>query len=178
MERPDKLSIRKRLALRLYDSYRHNAAKIHELTYLFWEATLRCPLNCQHCGSDCRQESNVKDMPVQDFLKAVRQIVPIVNPHRTMVVCTGGEVLVRHDLAEAGRALAALDEVTHCYERPPCAEFPYNLFAMVHGTSGAEAQRQFEMLKDRLAALPEPPAASVMLLSTKEYKKTSMVFYP
>ncbi|MCR5498327.1 MAG: TIGR04133 family radical SAM/SPASM protein [Paludibacteraceae bacterium] len=109
MERPDKLSIKKRLALRLYDSYRHNAAKIHELTYLFWEATLRCPLNCQHCGSDCRQESNVKDMPVQDFLKAVRQIVPIVNPHRTMVVFTGGEVLVRHDLEEAGRALYEME---------------------------------------------------------------------
>ena len=109
MERPDKLSIKKRLALRLYDSYRHNAAKIHELTYLFWEATLRCPLNCQHCGSDCRQESNVKDMPVQDFLKAVRQIVPIVNPHHTMVVFTGGEVLVRHDLEEAGRALYEME---------------------------------------------------------------------
>ena len=85
---------------------------------------------------------------------------------------------IEGETAEAGRTLAALDEVTHCYERPPCAEFPYNLFAMVHGTSAAEAQRQFERLKDRLAALPEPPAASVMLLSTKEYKKTSMIFYP
>ena len=85
---------------------------------------------------------------------------------------------IEDDTIEAGRALAALDEVTHCYERPSCTEFPYNLFAMVHGASVAEAQRQFEMLKDRLAALLEPPAASVMLLSTKEYKKTSMIFYP
>ena len=84
---------------------------------------------------------------------------------------------IEGDTTEAGRALAALDEVTHCYERSPCAEFPYNLFAMVHGTSVAESQCQFEMLKGRLAALAEPPAASVMLLSTKEYKKTSMVFY-
>ena len=105
MDRHDKLSLRKRLALRLHDSFRHNEAKTHNLTYLFWEATLRCPLSCLHCGSDCRQESGVKDMPVRDFLKAVRQIVPIVDPHRTMIVLTGGEVLVRRDIEEAGIAL-------------------------------------------------------------------------
>ena len=81
------------------------------------------------------------------------------------------------DTTEPGRTLAAMDEVTHCYERPPCAEFPYNLFAMVHGTSIDEAQRQFEMLKGRLSALSAPPTSSVMLVSAKEYKKTSMMFY-
>ena len=75
---------------------------------------------------------------------------------------------------EAGRALAGLNEVTHCYERPQCDEFPYNLFAMVHGTSIDEAQRQFDLLKERLAALDTPPDSSIMLLSTKEYKKTSL----
>ena len=39
------------------------------------------------------------------------------------------------------------------------------------------AQRQFERLQERLAALEKPPVASVMLISTKEYKKTSMTFY-
>ena len=34
-----------------------------------------------------------------------------------------------------------------------------------------------KILKTRLAALERPPAASVMLISTKEYKKTSMSFY-
>ena len=67
--------------------------------------------------------------------------------------------------------------MTHCYERPLNDAFPYNLFAMVHGTSVEEAQRQFDLLKSALSALDEPPAAAVMLLSTKEYKKTSMMFY-
>ena len=82
------------------------------------------------------------------------------------------------DTVEAGRALAALDEVTHCYERPPCEGFPYNLFAMVHGTSLDEANRLFGVLRDRLAALDSPPVSSVMLLSTKEYKKTSIQLVP
>ena len=100
--------------------------------------------------------------------------------HRKSGYAANGMCCFRIDgeTTEAGRALAALDEVTHCYERPTCAEFPYNLFAMVHGTSISEAERQFGMLKDRLAVLATPPASSVMLLSTKEYKKTSMVFYP
>ncbi|MCQ2224354.1 MAG: TIGR04133 family radical SAM/SPASM protein [Paludibacteraceae bacterium] len=104
-QNPEKISFKKKVAMSLFDRYRHNAAKIHDLTYLFWETTLRCPLNCQHCGSDCRADSSVKDMPVADFVNAVKQIVPIVDPHHTMIVFTGGESLVRHDLEEAGQAM-------------------------------------------------------------------------
>lgn len=81
------------------------------------------------------------------------------------------------DTSEAGRALAEFAEVTHCYERPMCAEFPYNLYAMVHCTSAEEATARFENFKARLAGLERPPSGSVMLISTKEYKKTSMTFY-
>ena len=81
------------------------------------------------------------------------------------------------DTTEAGRALASLASVTHCYERPSVQEFPYNLFAMVHGASTEEAQALFAQLKERLSALAAPPEAAVMLLSTREYKKTSMAFY-
>ena len=84
---------------------------------------------------------------------------------------------IEGDTREAGRSLAALDEVTHCYERPACAAFPYNLYAMVHCTSAEEAESRFAGLKSRLASLERPPSASVMLVSTKEYKKTSMSFY-
>ena len=84
---------------------------------------------------------------------------------------------IEGDTGEAGHALAEFGEVTHCYERPSCAEFPYNLYAMVHCKSAEEANVRFETLKARLAALECPPSASVMLISTKEYKKTSMSFY-
>jgi hypothetical protein len=67
--------------------------------------------------------------------------------------------------------------VTHCYERPAAPAFPYNLYAMIHCKSVEEANARFEILKTRLASLERPPVASVMLISTKEYKKTSMSFY-
>ena len=105
MENPKKIPLKKRLAFKLFDIYRHNVTKEHKLNYLFWECTLRCSLNCLHCGSDCRQSSDVNDMPVEDFIKAIKQIMPIVDPHHTIIVITGGEALVRKDLEEAGREL-------------------------------------------------------------------------
>jgi radical SAM enzyme (rSAM/lipoprotein system) len=97
--------LRKKLALGLYRQYKKNLRKQHKLNYFFWECTLRCNLHCQHCGSDCKKESNVPDMPAADFLKAVDQITPYVDKHNTMIVITGGEALLRKDLEEVGRQL-------------------------------------------------------------------------
>lgn len=85
---------------------------------------------------------------------------------------------VAGDTHEAGRALAAMDEVTHCYERPEIPEFPYNLFAMVHARSVEDATAQYRRLSATLSStLSSENLPSVMLLSTKEYKKTSMTFF-
>jgi len=97
-----KIPLRKKIALNLFKKYKANETKIHRLNYLVWECTLRCNLNCLHCGSDCKKESSVKDMPAADFLKAVDEIIPIVNPNKTTVVFTGGEVLVRKDIEKVG----------------------------------------------------------------------------
>lgn len=83
------------------------------------------------------------------------------------------------DTTAVGRALAERGEVTHCYERPESPNFPYNLFAMVHACTVEEAQAQHAALAETVAqaaGTPEPPP-SVMLLSTREYKKTSMTFF-
>ena len=99
------LPFRKRLALKLYRKYKSNEQRIHQLNYIFWECTLRCNLNCIHCGSDCTKDSSVKDMPVEDFLRALDQVKPIVNPDKTMVVLTGGEALLRKDIESIGQEL-------------------------------------------------------------------------
>lgn len=99
------IPFRKRIALNLFSKYKRNEYKIHQLNYIFWECTLRCNLNCQHCGSDCSKDAAVKDMPLADFLKALDQLNGVVNPNKTMVVLTGGEVLMRHDLEGVGLQL-------------------------------------------------------------------------
>lgn len=99
------LDFKKRLALKLYKRYRENQIKIHKLSYIFWECTLRCNQNCRHCGSDCQKDASVKDMPANDFLKAIDQLEETVIPNETMIVFTGGEALLRKDLEFVGQQL-------------------------------------------------------------------------
>ena len=99
------LSFRKKLALKVFEKYKANEANRHQLNYLMWECTLRCNLMCKHCGSDCRKGMQQKDMPLADFLRVVDSITPHVNPHKTMIVITGGEPLMRPDLETCGQEL-------------------------------------------------------------------------
>ena len=70
------MGLKQQIAIRLFQHYRKNQVRLHELNYLFWECTLRCNFSCLHCGSDC--------------------------PHKTLIVLTGGEPLMRKDLEQCG----------------------------------------------------------------------------
>ncbi|MDR1543229.1 MAG: TIGR04133 family radical SAM/SPASM protein [Prevotellaceae bacterium] len=100
-----KIPFKKKIALELFRQIKKNDVKLHELTYLFWETTLRCNLRCLHCGSDCKIETPVKDMPKEDFLRVIDEITPFVNPNKTMIAITGGEPLLRQDLESVGAEL-------------------------------------------------------------------------
>lgn len=71
-----------------------------------------------------------------------------------------------------GRQVGALDFVTHCYLRPRALpDWPYNLFAMVHGTSRAEVEAKRAVI----AALLGPDCrAHDVLCSTRILKKTGL----
>ena len=89
----------------LFRLFRANEVKVHELNYLFWECTTRCNLHCRHCGSDCMAASQDVDMPLDDFLRAFDTIPVKERPPEFTVVLTGGEPLLRPDIAEVGRAI-------------------------------------------------------------------------
>lgn len=98
-----RLGLRKRLALNIFSDLYASTVAEHRLDTLFWECTLRCNLACRHCGSDCRVDPGVADMPLGDFLKVLdEQITPHVDPAEALLIFSGGEVLVREDLERAG----------------------------------------------------------------------------
>lgn len=99
------LGVRRRLALDIFSSIEDKRIAAHELRTIMWEATLRYNLACRHCGSDCRSEAAVPDMPAADFLRTIDTITPHVVPNRVLIVITGGEALMRRDIEEVGRAL-------------------------------------------------------------------------
>ena len=88
----------------LFNKFKEYETQAHELSYLFWECTQRCNLNCLHCGSDCMKNAVNKDMPLQDFLNVLDQIN--AKPHLPVTIAiTGGEPLLRKDLEECGRQI-------------------------------------------------------------------------
>ncbi|MBT4968983.1 MAG: radical SAM protein [Bacteroidetes bacterium] len=101
----NKPTLGKRITLNVFNKYVNAQSQLHDLSYLFWECTLRCNINCLHCGSDCHKNSEVKDMPAADFLEITKQISTKYNPNKAMVVITGGEPLMRKDLEKVGLAL-------------------------------------------------------------------------
>ena len=96
------MNLNKRLKLELSRAVQQQKTDEHELHQLFWECTLRCNLNCRHCGSDCRMLSEQNDMPLADFLKVLDEIKEHMNPSEVMVITTGGEPTMRRDLAQCG----------------------------------------------------------------------------
>ena len=100
------MNIRKRIIFELERLRRKNLQQLHPLQQLFWESTLRCNVHCLHCGSDCSSSEVTPDMPAEDFLRVIDQsVTPHVDPHKVLIIISGGEPLMRADLAEVGKAL-------------------------------------------------------------------------
>lgn len=76
------------------------------------------------------------------------------------------------DVTRLGAIIGALPFVTHCYRRPRALpDWPYNLFAMVHGANRAEVDAK----RAEVAAILGPSCrASDMLLSKRILKKTGL----
>lgn len=89
--------------------YTAGAAKLHELTYLFWETTLACNLACRHCGSDCAPAAALSDELSTDEVKAVFDtIAQDYDAKKITVAVTGGEPLLRADVFEVAAHMARL----------------------------------------------------------------------
>lgn len=104
----------------------------------------------------------------------VRRIGAVPNHYRLGFTANGMSVWdVADDQVDSlAREVAQLTGVSHCYRRTRhLPEWPYNLFAMLHGRSRDEVQRQ----ADGVAALLGPACrAHDILYSTEILKKTGL----
>ena len=71
----------------------------------------------------------------------------------------------------AGRKLASLRAVSHCYERKTNPFWQYNLFAMIHSRTSEACQETVGNISRRIGL-----EDYVLLFSTKEFKKTRVKY--
>lgn len=104
----------------------------------------------------------------------IRRIGAVPNHYRLGWVANGMSVWDVDDarVDELGERIGALPGVSHCYRRPRrLPQWPYNLFAMLHGRSRAEVEAQAE----GIAALLGPACRGHdILYSTAILKKTGL----
>lgn len=75
-------------------------------------------------------------------------------------------------IKEIGQRIGELDNVSHCYHRPRyLPDWPYNLFAMVHGRERNEVMQQAEQIAQMLGT---DVRAHDVLFSTRILKKTGL----
>lgn len=73
---------------------------------------------------------------------------------------------------ELGAAVGSFEFVSHCYRRPRrLPQWPYNLFAMVHGKTRAEVESQVAQIAAHLGAQAR---SHTILYSTRILKKTGL----
>jgi siroheme decarboxylase len=104
----------------------------------------------------------------------IRRFGAVVRHHELGFRANGMAVfrLPPERIDEAGRTLAARREVSHCYQRPPLPDFPYNLYAMTHGRTEEEVRSAAADMVRQVS-----PEAHNLLLSVREFKKASMRYF-
>lgn len=104
----------------------------------------------------------------------IRRIGAVPNHYRLGYKANGMSVWDVADdcIGELGRTVGELDFVSHCYHRPRhLPDWPYNLFAMVHGRSRETVEAH---VADIAALLGAACRAHEILYSTRILKKTGL----
>jgi DNA-binding Lrp family transcriptional regulator len=104
----------------------------------------------------------------------IRRIGAVPNHYRLGYTANGMTVwdVADDQAAQAGRDIGGLDFVSHCYLRPRhLPQWPYNLFAMVHGQGRDEVEDKVRRMAEILGGRA---GRHEVLYSTRILKKTGL----
>ena len=121
-------------------------------------------------------EADVLQQRMRKMLEAgqIRRIGAVPNHYKLGYKANAMSVWNVPDemITELGNQLGALSFVSHCYERPRfLPEWPYNLFAMIHGKSKEEVLEKVQQVVTLLGA---HCAGYELLYSKQILKKTGL----
>jgi DNA-binding Lrp family transcriptional regulator len=106
----------------------------------------------------------------------LRRVAAILNHRRAGFSANGMGVwrVDSEDVAEIGGRMAAVRGISHCYERPTYADWPYSVFTMAHGRSKDECDAVLDSIADEHDL---HGADRAVLYSSTEYKKIRLHYF-
>jgi siroheme decarboxylase len=75
-------------------------------------------------------------------------------------------------IADIGRRMAAVRGVSHCYQRPTYADWPYSVFTMAHGRSKDECDAVLDAIAEKTGI-----SERATLYSSTEFKKIRLLYF-
>jgi DNA-binding Lrp family transcriptional regulator len=76
------------------------------------------------------------------------------------------------EILETGKRMAAFRGISHCYQRPTYADWPYSVFTMAHGRSKEECDAVLDAIAGEFAIDDR-----TTLYSSTEFKKTRLLYF-
>ena len=76
------------------------------------------------------------------------------------------------EILDTGRRMAAFRGISHCYQRPTYADWPYSVFTMAHGRSKEECDAVLDAIAEQTGI-----TGRATLYSSTEFKKVRMLYF-
>ena len=76
------------------------------------------------------------------------------------------------EILDTGRRMAAFRGISHCYQRPTYADWPYSVFTMAHGRSKEECDAVLDAIAESCGITER-----ATLYSSTEFKKVRMLYF-
>jgi DNA-binding Lrp family transcriptional regulator len=104
----------------------------------------------------------------------LRRVAAILYHRRAGFSANGMGVWVVPDgeILETGKRMAAFRGISHCYQRPTYADWPYSVFTMAHGRSKDECDAILDSIAEATGI-----SQRATLYSSTEFKKVRMLYF-
>ena len=105
---------------------------------------------------------------------ALRRVAAILFHRRAGFSANGMGVwnVPQERVLELGPRMAAYRGISHCYQRPTYADWPYSVFTMAHGRSKEECDAILDAIAEEMEI-----SERATLYSSTEFKKTRMLYF-
>jgi siroheme decarboxylase len=105
---------------------------------------------------------------------ALRRVAAILFHRRAGFSANGMGVwaVPEEQILDTGRRMAAFRGISHCYQRPTYADWPYSVFTMAHGRSKEECDAILDSIAEQ-----EGITERATLYSSTEFKKIRMLYF-